>query len=144
MCLHSSSSALDLPMKVVDMFGCGLPVCALNFEWYVYFLVSRPKALQIHCFNSLHELVKDGKNGLIFNNSDELAQQFEVEFVSSLANDSVLIKRTSYSWHTFRLLSVLTHCGCLFSRQQKISKRAAIPKLRNGDGVLGMRIGVIV
>lgn len=31
--LHSSSSGLDFPMKIVDMLGAELRVLALEFEW---------------------------------------------------------------------------------------------------------------
>lgn len=53
--LHKSSSGVDLPMKVVDMFGAGLPVVAYsNFE-------------------SFGELVKESINGCGFTESEELS-----------------------------------------------------------------------
>ena len=61
-CLHKSSSGVDLPMKVVDMFGAGLAVVGYG------------------AYESWSELVKEGINGRSFVTSDELAAVLEEMF----------------------------------------------------------------
>jgi len=51
--LHTSSSGVDLPMKVVDYFGAGVPVLATDFE-------------------AIGELVVEGKTGYLFHTDIEL------------------------------------------------------------------------
>jgi glycosyltransferase involved in cell wall biosynthesis len=50
------STGLDLPMKVVDMFGAGLPVCAVDYA-------------------CITELVQPGVSGLLFSDAQQLAAQ---------------------------------------------------------------------
>lgn len=62
--LHTSSSGVDLPMKVVDMFGAGLPVVGWGK------------------FEAWPELVKQGVNGLGFQSAEELALHLATFFGS--------------------------------------------------------------
>ena len=55
LCLHRSSSGMDIPMKVADLFGAGVPVCALDYG------------------ASLAERVRHGDNGLLFSTARQLA-----------------------------------------------------------------------
>lgn len=55
LCLHRSSSGVDIPMKVVDLFGAGVPVCALDYG------------------ACLAERVRHGENGLLFSTARQLA-----------------------------------------------------------------------
>ncbi|HEY1373220.1 MAG TPA: glycosyltransferase [Candidatus Binatia bacterium] len=57
LCFHRSSSGLDLPMKIADMLGSGLPVLAFDYG------------------PCLAERLRHGENGLIFSGAAELAEQ---------------------------------------------------------------------
>jgi len=73
-CLHKSSSGVDLPMKVVDMFGAGLPVVGYNR------------------YRSWEELVQEGVNGWGFGTSVELAELLE-EIFDPKSNDLARLKK---------------------------------------------------
>jgi beta-1,4-mannosyltransferase len=74
LCLHRSSSGLDLPMKIADMFGSGLPVCALDYG------------------PCLTELVRHGEDGLVFSTSEQLANQL-YELFQGFPNATPLLAR---------------------------------------------------
>ena len=57
--VHRSASGFDLPMKVADMFGAGVPVCALDYAPCV------------------REQIEDGTTGVLFTSARELATHLE-------------------------------------------------------------------
>jgi len=60
---------MSAAMQVVDMFGCGLPVCAASYD-------------------CIDELVKEGQTGLLFDSYQQLADQWVALFQGFPKNPS--------------------------------------------------------
>lgn len=79
-CLHTSSSGLDLPMKVgvicLAVFSCCQQscVCLVLQEQVVDMFGAGLPALAVH-YDCLGELVQDGTNGRIFRTATDLARE---------------------------------------------------------------------
>lgn len=78
LCFHRSASGVDLPMKVVDMFGAGLPVCALDYG------------------PCLAEQVRHGETGLLFANAVQLAEQL-YDLFHGFPDDTPLLDRLRHN-----------------------------------------------
>ncbi len=73
-CLHRSASGVDLPMKVADMVGAGLPVLALHYS------------------DCIEEMIVHGRTGMLFQSSRELFEQL-AEIVRGFPTSATELQR---------------------------------------------------
>jgi beta-1,4-mannosyltransferase len=86
--VHRSTSGLDLPMKIADLQGAGVPVCALDYG------------------SCLREMIRPGENGLLFRSATELAEQLGTLFGGAAEGAELLARlregtasATTQRWH---------------------------------------------
>ncbi|MGH7894838.1 MAG: glycosyltransferase [Candidatus Binatia bacterium] len=72
--VHRSASGLDLPMKVADLLGAGVPVCALAYA------------------PCLAEMIRDGETGLLFTTGEELATRLRTLLGEDRDGDRLLAR----------------------------------------------------
>jgi beta-1,4-mannosyltransferase len=70
--LHRSSSGVDLPMKIIDLFGARTPACVLDYG------------------ACLSEQIQPGRTALTFRSSAEFAQQIDQLLQGFPANPEIL------------------------------------------------------
>ena len=74
LCFHRSASGVDLPMKLADFRGAGVPVCALDYG------------------PCLAETFREGIDGLLFSDAATLARQLDELFRGHPSDDSGLVR----------------------------------------------------
>lgn len=84
--LHTSTSGIDLPIEIIDMFGGQVPVCAIRYS-------------------CITEVMRHGWNGMVFNTSDELAGQMldlldSSLILESMRNNISSMTRWEEEWNT--------------------------------------------
>lgn len=83
-CLHRSSSGVDLPMKLADMHGAHLPTCALDYG------------------PCLREVMREGDNGFLFETAENLAEIWTRLFVEQPETlrrmRAFLVDQTAATW----------------------------------------------
>ncbi|CAH6718923.1 chitobiosyldiphosphodolichol beta-mannosyltransferase [[Candida] jaroonii] len=82
--LHTSSSGMDLPMKILDFYGCGVPAISLNYP-------------------AISELVHEGVNGYITDTNDatELSRLLKKTFQNKGGYEKIkenAIKESQQRW----------------------------------------------
>lgn len=53
-CLHDSNSKVDLPIKILDVFACHVPVVAYKYS------------------EAIREVISENHNGFLFENENEM------------------------------------------------------------------------
>jgi beta-1,4-mannosyltransferase len=77
LCLHRSTSGVDLPMKLMDLFGARTPACVLDYG---------------ECLN---EQIRPGATALTFRNSHELADRID-ELLRGFPDNPRLLERMQH------------------------------------------------
>jgi beta-1,4-mannosyltransferase len=78
LCLHQSSSGLDLPMKLADLRGCGVPVAVFDYA------------------PVLGEVMTSGQHGVTFSDPGDLSTVFLNVARGSIAPDSPLARARTW------------------------------------------------
>lgn len=84
--LHYSSSGLDLPMKIVDLFGSGIPVISMNYP-------------------VINELVKNSVNGITLSNNNDPNEMCDLIYSNLILNSKLYenikngaLLESNYTW----------------------------------------------